>query len=227
MANWKRWARRFAVGVSIFLAPLLLYLAAALASGLIADNAKWVEAERGIPVFVRTNGVHTWIVVPAVTREMDWRPYAPLAHIKAPWFKGNYIAFGFGNREFYLNTPTWSDLSIPTAIGAAFGGGPSLVHADHDRNPVADEWQRRIVLRPEEYRRLSRFIAASFRRDGQGHTVPLLGRGYSWSDVFYEANGRYDLRRTCNEWTGEALREAGVKVGNWTPFAQSIMWRFD
>ena len=86
---------------------------------------------------------------------------------------------------------------------------------------------RRIVLRPDEYRRLAAFVAARFRRDGRGRTMPVLGRGYRDNDIFYEANGGYSAILTCNEWTGRALRTAGVRTGLWTPLEQSIMWRLD
>jgi hypothetical protein len=45
--------------------------------------------------------------------------------------------------------------------------------------------------------------------------------------MFYEANGPYSAFYTCNSWTGEALRAAGVKTGLWTPLSQSVMWRVD
>jgi hypothetical protein len=52
-----------------------------------------------------------------------------------------------------------------------------------------------------------------------------MGRGYGPADIFYEGRGRYNAYRTCNEWTGEALRTAGVRTGVWTPLSQSIMLR--
>ena len=53
----------------------------------------------------------------------------------------------------------------------------------------------------------------------------MLGRGYNSNDAFYEANGGYSAIMTCNEWTGRALRAAGVRMGLWTPIEQSVMWR--
>ena len=47
--------------------------------------------------------------------------------------------------------------------------------------------------------------------------------GYSDSDLFYEANGSYNLIGNCNEWTGAALRHAGVRMGLWTPLAGSVL----
>jgi uncharacterized protein (TIGR02117 family) len=203
----------------------LLYLLAALIGGSIPANPEWEPPREGVVVFVRTNGVHTWILVPTVNAQMDWRPLAPAGHIKDPRHAGNYIALGYGNREFYLNTPRWADLRPRTALAAAFGSGRSLMHVEHEWNPRVGEDQRRLVLTNEQYRRLAAYIVRSFERDGRGRTRPLLGRGYGPADVFYEARGPYDAFRTCNEWTGAALRAAGVRTGIWTPLSQSIMAR--
>ena len=112
--------------VAAILAVPLGYFLAALILGLIPANLAWHEAEEGVPIFVRTNGVHTWIMMPKVNPIMDWRPYAPPEHLGDPRYgAGDYVAIGYGNRDFYLNTPTWGDLSPRTALAAAFGRGPS------------------------------------------------------------------------------------------------------
>jgi uncharacterized protein (TIGR02117 family) len=209
----------------ILLVPLL-YLAAAFFGGLIPVNASWQEPEEGVAIFLRTNGVHTWVMVPTVTPQMDWRPMIEAAHIKRPDLSGDYLAFGYGNREFYLNTPTWADLSPRTAFLALFGSGPSLVHVEHERDPRPDEYQSRILISHAAYGRLVSYLRKSIKLDARGRTVPVLGRGYGATDIFYEAVGPYNAFFTCNEWTGAALRTAGVRVGLWTPFAQSITARF-
>ena len=216
----------WAVGAILAL-PVSFFLAAAIL-GLIPANSGWREADRGVTIFVRTNGVHTWIMMPKVSETIDWRPYAPPGHLADPRYgAASHVAVGYGNREFYLNTPTWGDLTVSTAFFAAFGSGPTLLHVDHVHDPEPDEYQRPIVLRPEEYGRLVDFIRVRFQLDGQGRTIPVLGRGYGPSDMFYEANGGYSFVLTCNEWTGRALRAAGVRTGLWTPLEQSIMWRLD
>jgi uncharacterized protein (TIGR02117 family) len=204
----------------------LLYLFAAFLLALVPANAGWKEAKEGVTIFVRTNGVHTWIMVPKVAPEMDWRPLVPGEHLADPrWGAADHVALGYGNRTFYLETPTWGDLTMKNAFLAAFGSGRSLMHADHDHAPQPNEFQRPIILTHEQYGRLVAFIRASFQRDAQGRTMPLIGRGYGPSDMFYEAVGPYNAVITCNEWTGRALRHAGVRTGLWTPLSWSIMWR--
>lgn len=229
----KRWTRRRAVRIGLkvvlgIIAVPLAWFAAALILGAIPANVAWREPAQGITILVRSNGVHTWIVMPRTNRYMDWAPYAPAAHLRdSRWGNGNYVAIGYGNRDFYLNTPTWGDLSVRTAAAALFGRGPTLLHVEYDQDPHADEWQRPIKVTPAQYQRLTAFIRARFRLDARGRTIPVLGRGYGPNDMFYEANGGYSAVLTCNEWTGRALRAAGIRTGLWTPLEQSIMWRLD
>jgi uncharacterized protein (TIGR02117 family) len=204
------------------------YFFAAFVFALVPANLGWREPKQGVTIFVRTNGVHTWIMVPKTTPEMDWRPLVPGTDLKdRNWGRASHVAFGYGNRTFYLETPTWGDLTMKNAFLAAFGQGRSLMHADHAHLPAEDETQRAIVLTSDQYARLTEFILASFQRGANGRTIPLIGRGYSTNDMFYEAVGPYNAFLTCNEWTGRALRHAGVRTGLWTPLSWSIMWRLD
>lgn len=206
----------------------LLYFAAALLLGTVPANVDWRQAEQGITIYLRTNGVHTWILMPKANSVMDWRPYAPGDDLRDPRYgAGDHVAIGYGNRTFYLETPTWGDLTVHNAVSAALGRGTSLLHVEHEHRPWPSDYQRPIVVTPEQYRRLAEFIRGRFRLDRNGQTIPLRGRGYNDWDMFYEAHGGYSLVLTCNEWTGRALRAAGIRTGLWTPFEQSIMWRLD
>lgn len=214
--------------MAVLLAIPLLYFLAALILGLLPANSSWREARDGITIFVRTNGVHTWIMMPKVNQHFDWRPYAPPQHLADPLYgAGDHVAIGYGNRDFYLNTPTWADLTLRNAFAAFFGGGPTLLHVEHEHRPKPNEWQRPITLSEDEYGRLTRYISARFQLDSNGRPIPLIGRAYNDWDMFYEANGGYSFVLTCNEWTGRALRSAGVRTGRWTPLEPGIMWRLD
>lgn len=232
LASFGRWPwKRLLLWIgATFLALPLAYFTAALVLGLVPANPGWREPPEGegVTIFLRTNGVHTWITMPKVTAEMDWRPFAPPEHLGDPRYGwSSHVAIGYGNRNFYLETPTWGDLTLHNALSAGFGRGSSLLHVEHIHDPVPGANQRPIRLSSGQYRRLSRFIQASFRPGPDGRLVPLLGRGYAEWDMFYEARGTYNLFLTCNEWTGRALRAAGVRIGLWTPLEPSVMSRFD
>jgi uncharacterized protein (TIGR02117 family) len=226
--RWRRVIRVLLGSLLLLVLAPITWFAAALVLGTIPANVAWTEPERGVTIFVRTNGVHTWIVMPKVNAIMDWRPYAPGEHLRDPRYgRSDHVGIGYGNREFYLETPTWADLTLSNAFYAAFGNGSTLLHVEHDHRPRADEWQRPITVSPAQYRRLVDYIRPRFRLDGGGRTIPLIGRGYGDWDMFYEAEGGYSFVFTCNEWTGRALRAAGIRTGLWTPLSQSIMWRLD
>lgn len=175
----------------------LAYLATAALLGRIAVNADWRAPTTGVTIFVYDNGVHTGIVLPAG--------------------QGRWRAYGWGDRQFYLETPTWRDVRLTTVVAALAGSGRTVVHVDRFRTFLADENWRPLTLRAEEHRRLVAFIAASLAPGGRAV------RGYGPDDAFYPAVGRYSAVRTCNVWTGNALRTAGVKMGVWTPFAGDVM----
>jgi len=203
----------------------VLYVAAAVAGAVLPRNAGWREPDLGVEVFVRTNGVHSDLVLPANTGGVDWYALARPEHAADPGSADGWIAVGWGQREFYLETEKWSDLRVRTALRAA-AGGEALMHVSHGSRPRPSAAYRPLRLEPEGYRQMVAAIDASFSRDARGRAIPLLGRGYADYDVFYQAHGVYHAFRTSNQWTADMLAEGGVEIGIWTPFEQGIMWRF-
>ena len=208
-------ARWLAAGLALLLG---LYVAAGLVGGALPSNSRWTPPAQGVTIWVESNGVHTGIVVPKVAAGVDWRGTFPAADLADPRYGGwDHLAIGWGDKAFYLGTPTWSDVKVATVLAAAIGSDATLVHVDHVPRPQQGSDERRIVLRPEEYRRLAAFIRATLAPGGRRY------RGYDAYDAFYEARGRYSAIRTCDAWTGDSLRYAGVRVGRWTPFPITVM----
>jgi uncharacterized protein (TIGR02117 family) len=220
--DWRRTGHRLGTVLLALGALLLAYGAAGLVGGSIPANASWRPPAAGVTIYVETNGVHTDLVVPVTAAGVDWRDLARPEDIADPRYAAyDHLAVGWGEARFYLETPTWADVRPGTVLRAALGSDRTLVHVAHIPAPAVGADARRIVLRAEEYRRLARFIRASFAT-GPGRR-PRIYRGYDANDAFYSATGRYDAVMTCNAWTGAALRSAGVRVGAWTPFAATVM----
>lgn len=200
---------------------LLGYGAAGLIGGAVPVNRAWRAPERGIEIWVESNGIHTGIVVPKVAAGVDWRSLARPEHLTDPRYAlYDHLSFGWGERAFYLETPTWAEVKPATVLAAAFGSARTLVHVDHVPRPRPTGDARRVVVTEEQYRRLARVIAASVAPGAKHH------RGYGPYDAFYDGTGKYSAFRTCNSWTGAALAAAGVRVGWWTPFPVTVMWWF-
>lgn len=216
--RWVTWILR---AIAAVFGVVASYAVAGLVGGSIPSNRDRRAPAEGVHIFVESNGVHTGIIVPKVAAGVDWRGVARAEDLRDPRYGAfDHVAFGWGEKTFYLETPTWADVKLRTVMGAAFGSTRTLMHVDHLPRPRAGDGAREIVVTPKQYRRLAAYIRASFRDGGARY------RGYAGYDAFYEANGRYSAVRTCNAWTGDALRFAGVRVGKWTPFPVTVMGWF-
>lgn len=209
---------RFAPVLAGTTAVLLGYPVGGALGGMVPSNRGWTPPDQGITLYIESNGVHTGIVMPKVAAGVDWRPFFAARDLRDPRFAAyDHVSLGWGDRDFYLETPTWADLRLSTVIAAATGSERTLLHVDHVPRPTPDGEVRQLVVRPAEYRRLAAYVRASLVTDGERRP------GYYRYDAFYEARGRYSALRTCNSWVGDALRFAGVRVGAWTPFSVTVM----
>lgn len=74
----------------------------------------------------------------------------------------NFIAFGWGDKGFYLDTPEWSDLKASTALKAAFGVSSSAIHTTFFKQLKEGEDCKRILISKENYQKLVAYISDSF-----------------------------------------------------------------
>lgn len=212
-------ARRALAWLAGAIAALVaLVLLSAWIGSAIPRNPGWIQPVEGIEIMVGTNGVHTELVMPLVTGVKDWRRDFPRGDIAAPDRPYTHVAVSWGEREVFLNTPTWADLRPGTALRALWGGH-ALLHVAHYARPAPGPDNRPLRLTGAQYARLVRRIEAALPASHQRRRYP----GYADHDVFYAALGRYDWRRTCNQWTSDTLAAAGVKTGWWTPLAGGVM----
>jgi len=204
----------------VFAAVPALYLFAALVGALIPVNRNWVEPDQGVTIYIADNGVHADLVLPIRAAGLDWDRFVDRSGARAAPADARWIAFGMGEREVYLNPPTWADLT-PRTVLKSMTRGERIMHVEWVRDPTYSA--RAVTLRPEEYRRLFAAIRAGFR-DSRAQLVP--GKGYHESDAFYLGHGHASAINTCNQWAADRLRLAGVKAPLWSPFVQGLVWRY-
>jgi uncharacterized protein (TIGR02117 family) len=188
------------------------------AGSAIPRNGDWREPERGVDIMVESNGVHTALVLPLVTPERDWRLLLPASDVAVPGRPYTHVSISWGEREVFLETPTWWDLS-PVTVARIIGiGGDGILHIAHYVRPAPADDIRPLRITRAQYRRL---VSEIDRALPQGQRVSYPG--YYDFDVFYEAPGRYTTTKTCNQWTSDTLAAAGIRTGWWTPFAGGVM----
>ncbi|MEP3420896.1 MAG: TIGR02117 family protein [Erythrobacter sp.] len=199
----------------------LFFLVAWIGSS-IGRNGEWTEPvaadERTIEIMVGSNGIHTEIAMPLVTREKDWRTTFSIEDIRASTRPYTHVAVSWGERAFFLETPEWTDLTVTTAANA-MTGGEAVLHVAYYVRPAPSDDYRVLRLRESEYRALVQSIESHLVEADNRETIP----GYSWHDVFYSAHGTYHIGNTCNQWTSDQLAAAGVNVGIWSPLPGGVM----
>jgi len=131
--------------------------------------------------------------------------------------KKGYLAFGWGDKETYLNTPTWNDIKVSTSLKALFINTPTLMHLTYYKEISYYTGVKQIKLSKRQYKLLIQNILKSFKNNGKTY------RGYGEEDFFYTANGNYNLIQTCNSWTGDQLRNIGLPMSYWTPLSQNVI----
>lgn len=217
------WRRRilFSLGGALLalLSMAMLYLIAAwIGSSLSGTADRAGPVTDGVPVWVETNGVHTGLIVTLANAHADFTAFASPEHARAAPAGATHMLVGWGHAGVYRDTPHWRDLRSGDALSAILGSDETLLHVTFMTEPQrASQWQRRVLISTPAYRQLARRVTSRFVPGGPH--MPAYGR----DDVFYQARGRYSALNTCNVWTGDLLREAGVPMGRWTPFAGGVM----
>ncbi len=194
------------------------FLIAAWIGSAMPRNGDWRQADTGVDIMIETNGVHTAIVMPLVTRQKDWSTDFPSSDLVSPYRPYTHVSVSWGEREVFLNTPTWADITPGTIIGA-LSGGNGLLHVAHYVRPAPGDALRTLRISETEYARL----VAAIERNVLPAAERVIYSGYFANDVFYDAPGSYHLGNTCNQWTSETLAKAGIRTGRWTPLAGGVM----
>lgn len=211
---------RWVLGTLIGLA--ILFALSAWIGSSIARNGDWVEpdprAEPTVELRIASNGIHTEIVMPLINSEKDWRATFPASDLDDPARDYTHVSVGWGERAFFLETPTWAEFELMTGVNAMIGG-EGVLHVSHYVRPMVSEDHRTLYLRPAEYRALVAAIQAELASAEDREVLS----GYGASDVFYTAPGTYHIANTCNQWTSDRLAEAGVEIGLWSPLPGGVM----
>lgn len=205
---------KFLLGILAF---FILYIIVALILPRFSVNAEDQNPKEDVAIYIKSNGVHTDIVVPIKTEYKDWSEKLKFEHIPSRDSTMQFIGIGWGDKGFYLNTPEWSDLKFSTAFNAAFYLGTSAMHATFYKQIKENENCIKINISKEEYANLVKYIEDSFQLDANGNPILINATTYGQNDSFYEANRKYSLFYTCNTWANNALKSADQKAAVWSP----------
>lgn len=203
----------------------MLYLASDwLLSRIPAYRQNPDVKEEPLTLYLLTNGVHTDLVFPVKSEQIDWHTIFPYQHTLAQDSAKNWIAIGWGDKGFYLNTPEWKDLSLKTALVAGLGIGQSALHVTYYRRLIENDQCIKFHVSAEQYQQLVAFVLSTIEYADDDHPVLIQTEAqYGNDDAFYEALGAYHLFYSCNTWTNAALKSARLPSAVWTVFDKGIL----
>lgn len=184
------------------------------------------QEEKNITMYVMSNGVHTDLVLPTRNSIIDWSELFPYENTLGKEHDFKYIAIGWGDKGFYLNTPEWKDLKASTAFVAATGIGETALHITYHNQIQLDSETKKINITETQYKSLVTYIKESIEYDSNAKTQLIATKAqYGNNDAFYEAKGAYSVAFTCNTWTNDALKASGIKASKWVAFDKGIIYQ--
>lgn len=209
-----------------FFELLLLYVISGFFMSFIAVN-KDAEQKDDVSIYIFSNGMHTDLVLPIKTKEVDWSKVVAFDHTLGKDSIADFVAFGWGDKGFYLNTPEWSDLKISTAFKAAFALSESAIHTTFYNEMTEGDNCVKINISEKNYKRLVNYVMDSFEKDESGQFVHIeTTANYGLNDSFYEAVGTYNLFYTCNTWANNGLKACSQKASLWTLLDNGIFYHY-
>ncbi len=213
------------VALGVLVAVAVVYVAAGMILAFVPVNDDFENAAAGTEIYLVSNGVHVDFVLPVRSPSIDWSELIPREGFVNLDSTYQYLAFGWGERKFYIETPAWSDVRVWKVAMAMLWPTSTAMHVEYVRQePVVGERTRRVVLSSAQYETLIEAIRKSFQRTAKGRVIPIPGRSYGDTDNFYEGAGTYHAFNTCNMWTNRVLKETGVRTAAWSPFTEGILF---
>ena len=209
-----------------FIALIGIYFLTAFCCSRITVNANPTNPKE-IAIYVMTNGVHTDIVVPAVTEQINWTKEINYQNTLEADSTYQFLAIGWGDKKFYLETPEFSDLKLSNGLRAISGLSTSAMHTTYYKNIREDASCKKIMISHAQYKQLIEYILNSFKKDAAGHLINVKSNiHYDIGDAFYEAEGSYSVFKTCNTWANAALKACGQRSCLWTIFDTGIFLKY-
>jgi uncharacterized protein (TIGR02117 family) len=157
-------------------------------------------------IYVISGGWHTEVGLPVEALGGSLRA------LKQDFPFARYLVFGWGARDFYMA----QNFGIGDLLRAAVPGPAVMLVIPLEISPEAFFGASNVYALPAPpngVQRLSQFLWDYLVTEENGMPRRIgAGPGPYPQSIFYASTGTYNLGHTCNTWTAEALRAAGLPV---------------
>lgn len=212
-------AKKILQWILYFLLIPITYIMVSLILSLITVDRKDNNVDLDKSIYLNTNGVHLDIIIPI--KDVDSSVLSGLKYNEIE----KYMSFGWGDENFYINTPTWGDLTFSNAFNAMFLKSSTLIHVTRYKDKRKN-WIE-IKVNQDELKKINSYLFKAFEINANGMKILLENKGYTPIDDFYKSKGSYSCFKTCNSWVNTAFKESGLKSCSWTPFDFGLLNKYE
>jgi uncharacterized protein (TIGR02117 family) len=148
--------------------------------------------------------------------------HSPLASVRTNLSGVRYVLFGFGDRHYLLNRGSRAS----SLVGALFPGAGLVLLTALKATPeeaFGADAVIRLRLSARQERALEDFVWKTLATTN-GSTSVLAPGPYGGS-YYYASTTRYSGLHTCNTWTAEGLRAAGLNIRSFGVEFSGQVWR--
>jgi uncharacterized protein (TIGR02117 family) len=214
----------------IFISCILIYLACAFIFSRITIKEN-KEKNAIHTVFLMKSGIHVDFLLPISNEFKDWQEEFPISNTRSKDSTYKKIAIGWGSKDFYMNTPTWDDLTLKIFLISNFGLGSSALQVKYFTDTLPkDSKIVSLKLSDYQYKKLVKYIENSLKRSGTTKSSFILPKNpavMTQNNAYYDAKQTYSLLLTCNTWINNGLKVSGQKACLWTPDAGGIFYQYE
>lgn len=215
--------RGLALLVGVPVALVLLWFLAGLVEALLPGRVAQRDGPPVVEIGLVATPIHYDLLLP-LTPDLRRRfAFAEASGVRVAAPDAGWLLVGWGAREFYTSAGSYADVPL-RAVLRGIAGDASVIRLEAWGDfPLADFPEiTRLRLTASGYEALLARIETELG-------PPLPVPGLTGGDAFFAARSPFSALRTCNTWAGEALREAGMPLGAWTPTPQALrlsLWAF-
>lgn len=221
----------FRYTIKILLGILLLiglYFATAYILTLLPANRSFKQDQAGIPLYILSNGVHVDIAFPRMHSNLNWADHFDFSSFKTAEQKINYYSFGWGDKAFFLETPTWDDLKMKNVTRALMIPSKSAMRFTvYQQEPMLNDKRKKIMISKDQLLKMEKFILEQFNLVNNSAVLIDCCRAPGTDHNYYESNDSYHALRTCNNWANEVLIEGGIKTSRWAPIDDLVLYHLE
>ena len=203
--------------ILLLLSPIFIYIILSFVFLLFPAQKQCTQGTKTI--YIYHDFAHTEIIIPVKYFNNTYQKSFPNLLKNQNY---GFLAFSYGDEEFFMKVPSWDDIDYSIALKSLFLNTPALIRVGHYRG-INKELCVKVKLSQKCLQKLNQSILNSFVKK-DNHFIKYDDH-YKERKIFYfQAKKSYNLFYTCNSWISERLRDGGVKASYLTPFAFQVVY---